>query len=187
MGRLTSRLLPLRANPIRCSALLEVVVGALVVFVMVWNIGTLPGRESLVPDWAKRFALFTRQEQKWDMFAPHPLILDGYYVMRGTLEDGRKVDVLPRTIGEVSFDKPANVAGMYEDQKWRKYLVNLTGDQFVPLRFWYASWQCRQWNDGDRLRPRLASMEIWFVVEPTPPPGGAFRCERRSIWQHKCL
>lgn len=187
LGRLTAVLLPLRPNPIRRSPALEAIVVALTLFVLAWNIGTLPGRENLMPDWARRFAVMTRLEQKWDMFAPHPLILDGYYVMRGTLTDGRPVDVLRHKVGEVPFDKPADVAGMYEDQKWRKYLVNLTGEQFAPLRFWYASWLCRQWNSGDALAPKLAVMDIWFVVEPTPPPGGEFTYERRPIWQHRCI
>lgn len=193
LGRLTKKLLVIRPNPIRRSRVLEAAFAVIVAVVMYWNITTIPGMEKYMPDWLTRIFLVTRLEQKWDMFAPTPLIYDGWYVVEGTLVDGRKVDMTNRgtgipELGPASFDKPADVASMYADQKWRKYLVNLTGEQFVPLRFWYASWVCRQWNSSDDPRlVKLASFQIWFVVEPTPPPGGEWRYERRELWNHRCL
>lgn len=186
LGTVTERLLPYRPVPVQPGLLNQALAAALLLFVAFINFDSLPSQKGILPGWLRDTMLITRLEQRWGMFAPHPLILDGYYVIPGTLGDGTKVDVFRGTLGEPGFEKPDDVAGTYRNQRWRKYLVNLTGEQYAPLRRWYAGWLCREWNDGSRAGAPLKSFEIYFVIEPTPPPGGTREGEIRPLWQHRC-
>ena len=162
-------------------------VAVLAVFVLILNIGGLRGFTWLVPEPVSHIATVLRLSQRWDMFAPQPLIYDGWYVIAGKLTDGRQVDVFRNEEVAPNFEKPRRIYAMYPDQKWRKYMVNLTVESFAPLRMWYAGWLCRRWNDDSEHTEKLEEFIIYFMVEPTPPPGEEFHIFERPMWHHRCL
>jgi hypothetical protein len=187
LGRVTRRLLPFRRYRFHTWDVTQGIVTVLLLFVLILNVGALQGNGGLVTEPLMRFALLTRLEQRWDMFAPQPLVYDGWYVVAGRLTDGRDVDVLAGAERPATRAKPDRVYAMYPDQKWRKYLVNLTGDEFTSLRLWYAGWLCRQWNEEGDHSALLNEFVIYFMVEPTPPPGGTTTATERPLWYHRCL
>lgn len=81
---------------------LEVAVGCLLVYVVLWNV-----RETNFKDWEP--VLLSRNcnaparilglDQNWSMFAPLPRTEDGWLVMEGTLRDGSTVNLW-------DFDQP---------------------------------------------------------------------------------
>jgi hypothetical protein len=59
------------------------------------------------------------------MFAPSPSKEDGWYVIPGNLQDGRRVDLMPITrddygMHRVSNEKPQDVPASYKNEHWRK-------------------------------------------------------------------
>jgi hypothetical protein len=47
-------------------------------------------------------------DRRWDMFAPHPVGVDGWYVVPGRLESGARVDAFHRS--PVTWDRPPDIA-----------------------------------------------------------------------------
>jgi len=185
LGTLTAPL-TFRDNTFRRRPAVEALCLLLLGYVLWWNVSTLPGHAAAMPDSLKDVALLTRLEQKWDMFAPTPLLDDGWYVMRGRLADGTVVDALNARPGEPSFDKPADVAGMYPSQLWRKYMVNLAGQGYSPLRPWFARWACQQWNLQAEPGQELRGLDIYYVIERTQPPGQPPYVHSEVLWQGAC-
>lgn len=185
LGKVTA-VFPFRTNAARRRPVAEAACLLLTAYVMWWNVAALPGYENAMPQPVKDFALMTRLEQKWDMFAPTPLLDDGWYVMRGMLSDGTIVDALNGPVGEPSLQKPADVAGMYPSQLWRKYMVNLAGQGYAPLRPWFARWACQQWNLAAPADGALRELQIIYVIERTMPPGEAPAMRSDTLWQGAC-
>lgn len=53
------------------------------------------------PGYPRPLMMLLGLNQKWDMFAPRPVVEDGWYVIDGTLRNGRHVDLF-RNGAEVS-------------------------------------------------------------------------------------
>lgn len=159
----------------RLSSAGSALVGALLVYTAVWNIyerfpavreaaplpkgWTIPGR-------------ITRLEQWWWMFAPQPMMNDGWYAMKGVLVDGSIVNLwepgkpLPET-------KPASVLNAYRNERWRRYLMSLWEPMYTPTLRECADWLKQRWNEqysgGDPER-KVKSVEIIYYLEETVPP-----------------
>ena len=128
----------------------RVVVTLLLIIVLVWD---TPGLSAaVVGDGPPAPA-----SDRWDMFAPDPLSIDGWYVVPGTLASGERIDAFHG--GPVTWDRPPNVARTYPTDRWRKYLANVYRGDADAADF--AGALCRRW-DGD-----LASLSVVYVVEQT--------------------
>lgn len=144
--------------------------GALAMFFLCyvtwWNLGTVSSRLAM-PDRYRWIGEATRTNQTWNMFAPSPLRDDGWFVMPGTLRNGRQVDVFRGGV-PVSFAKPsaAAIATQYENARWRKYLMNLYLAVESDYPFYYGRYVCRKWNEGRTADDpaRLDSFEIYFMM-----------------------
>jgi hypothetical protein len=158
-------------------------------YAFAWNV-----RELDVNRWSRwfpaRFNLigFTlRLDQKWTMFAPHPPLETGWYVIPAKLRGGGEVDLF-KGAGPVFYDKPEDVAATYLDQRWRKYWMNLHAKDHSAYRIHYGRYLCRSWNEQHSGPDVLESLEIVFVREFTPPPGHPKRSpDRILLWNHKCF
>ena len=116
---------------------------------------------------------------------PFPLTDDGWYVMPGTLRDGRAIDVM--TGNEVRWEKPLDVAAMYPNDRWRKYMMNVWSRANAGHRLYLGRYLCRQWNAGHRPAEQLLTFQIQFVLEPTVVPGEASRTRKVLLWDHHCF
>ncbi len=126
LGRLSARFLPERdVSNIEPSTLVNLVTIFFIGYVGLWNMKSVPRfGVDILPPWNKIGSIL-RIDQKWNMFAPYPLRMDGWYVMDGELSGGTKVDVLRRTVGQVSYDKPEVVSYMFKNARWRKFIMSL--------------------------------------------------------------
>ena len=164
----------------------------LTLFVVLWNIDT-PGADRLLTpiNW---IGWTMRLDQNFGMFAPAPLIEDGWYVMPAELTDGRTVDVFkdgPNLSGNVlypvSFSKPQDIAKTYPDQRWQKYLMNLTESDNSQYRLGYGQYLCRTWNAKHSGGETLQTFKILFMEEDTPPEGQPNPTPVPvTLWDHHC-
>jgi len=135
------------------------VVAVLLTLMLVWNAMTLgyvppPGGDDPVVD---------TREYRWDMFAPTPTRVDFRYVVPADLESGRQVDAFHG--GDVTWDRPPDLAAAYPSMRWYRHLKNLRSPGYAPLREPFADYLCRRWNrthdDG------MVRLTVTVVEEPT--------------------
>lgn len=156
-------------------------------YVGLWNLKSVPRFGiDITPPWNK-LASVIRVDQKWNMFAPYPLRIDGWYVIDGELANGTKVDVFRRTVGQVSFDKPEMVSKMFKNARWRKFIMSLYEKSKKKHRLFYGKYLCRSWNDTAVSDEKLQKFKIYFMKEKNVLPGVESKVEKLMIWQHDCF
>jgi hypothetical protein len=111
--------------------------------------------------------------QRWAMFAPHPMPIDGWHVITG-VRNGEPVNIWGTT-----ETKPEFVAATYPDSRWLAYLFRLGGGRYSRYRPALAEHLCRKYG--------LDSVSVVFMAEETPAPGRPLPPPRRSpIWVDAC-
>lgn len=164
---------------------------ALAAFFIVWIVGynltTLPAVDWTYPRWAMMPGELLRLEQRWSMFAPHPYRDDGWFVAPGQLEDGTEVDLLQDRIGEADWEKPEYLSQTYPSFRWRKYHRRLSRKKWQDLRLYYAQYLCRNWNRDAAQGERLKWLSLVFVRERTLPNYRPSKLKRIALWEHDCL
>jgi hypothetical protein len=148
------------------------IVAALLLYVAVWNFNQVSERlNGLLPPAWKVPAHVLALQQTWRMFAPFPLVDDGWYEMRGVLADGSVVNLwdlgqsLPRR-------RPENVAASYHNRRWRKYLLELRRS-WTPYIPQLADWLRRRWNEGPGSEASdrwVKHIEVIYHIEMTLSP-----------------
>lgn len=162
------------------------VIAGLMILVLFWNFSNVDQFSIERPSLVKDLGSATRINQKWSMFAPHPVRADGWIVAPGKLTDGTTVDV--RSGNPVSWIKPRHVAPTYENNRWRKYLINIKKDSQYEQRVYYGKYICREWFGGKGKRGEsLERFDLYFMLEHTQPPGEAPLTEKQLMWSHDCF
>ncbi|MBI1373402.1 MAG: hypothetical protein GC159_11790 [Phycisphaera sp.] len=170
----------------------NVVVTALMLYVFLWNLRGLPSKntDDLLPHSLDFVADALRLDQQWNMFAPYPIMDDGWLVITGTLADGSTVQLLGASGvecegGPVSWDKPDRVYVAYGDQRTRKHRMNLWLRSHSDYRPWYARYLRRVWNSRHDASQYIVRLNIYYMREDTPPPGKPFEpIEKVEVWEH---
>lgn len=144
----------------------------LIVYVAAWNIELLDDEQKL-PDWPESVrwpGLVTGLDQKWQMFAPNPIIDDGWFVVDAQLASGRSLDLM--TGKPPTFDKPDPLPTQGMNYRWRMYQKWLwqRRDELGVHRA-YARWICEQWQRQHDEEDAITDLRMYYVVERTPPPG----------------
>ena len=166
-------------HPIRNLA-----IAALIAYVFVLNLATIPNSGVPVSDNFRSLSVITGLDQLWNMFAPFPAKDDGWYFVPGTLRNGRQVDLF-RGGKEVSLGKPAYASLEYKNHRWRKY-IELMRKRAV-LQPVYAGYLCREWNRSHQASEMLDSLEIIYVLEWTQPVSEYSPIERQSLNRFNCF
>jgi hypothetical protein len=156
--------------------------------VFLWNIrGTnFAFWEKVFPRTANPVAMVFRLDQYWTMFAPTPLMEDGWFVLRAGLSDGSEVDLL-RDGAAVAWDKPALASAAYKDARWQKYLMNLWMTIHHTHRMPYGDYVARRWNDNHGGLSQVVAWQLWFVREMTQPDGTRGKPESILMAQREWL
>lgn len=156
--------------------------------VLLWNLANFdPKPIASVPGWMAKALVLVRLDQKWGMFAPKPLVEDGWYVFPGVLKDGTPADPYWQTMGAPTWEKPDMVSHNFADQRWRKYMMNLWLKGFKEHRLHYGRYLCRRWNNRDIPDDkRLSTFEMYFMMERTVGLKEAAP-EKILLWSHNCL
>ncbi len=158
----------------------------LLIYVVLMNIDTL-GKTQYISAQVQWIGSLTRLDQRFDMFAPTPLLEDGWYVFPGKLSDGTEIDVF-RNGAPVSYAKPKWGAYEYKDQRWQKYMMNLWSANLSQFREGYGKYLCREWNKTHTGEKQLMEYDMMFMVERTPAPGQPQSpVEPQTIWHHQCF
>ncbi|MFN8606316.1 MAG: HTTM domain-containing protein [Vulcanimicrobiota bacterium] len=105
-----------------------------------------------------------RLDQQWNMFAPRPLVEDGYYVIAVETQDGDWVNGWIVGPAGVSWDKPARVAAMYPNARWRKLMMNVCQEQ-------HKSWRQSLMSYLYSRQSKARALRLYFVEEKTLPDG----------------
>jgi hypothetical protein len=161
--------------------------GVLIVFVLFWNVTTVT--DLRVPSPLDDAGVYLGIGQKWDMFAPHPLNDDGWYVIPATLGDGRTVDVAGVLRGQtderpLSWRKPANVRDTYDGERWRKYLESLRL-RHRDAHLYLSRYICREWNRGRAAPERIDSLVVGYMAQRVHRDGHSIPA-LRPLWAHRC-
>lgn len=142
------------------------------VYVILWNLrgARIGGSARWLPQWSRPFGYVLNLRQYWTMFAPRPVLDDGWLVMEAVLADGSHVDLL-RGGRLVAFEKPALISAEFRDSKWQKAILNLWPEQFSPLRPVFGNYMAFQWNGCHSPAQQIRGWTLWFMREDTPPRG----------------
>ncbi len=155
-------------------------------YMLCWNIQSIPGVPTFITGGWMHIADLTRIDQRFNMFAPYPLLDDGWYVIPGILTDGREVDIF-KGGAPVSYTKPENVSVLYKNQRWQKYMMNLYQEDYSKYRLAYGQYLCRDWNRSHSGPDQLQTFKIIFMKERTllnyEPP----TVTPTTIWDHHCF
>ena len=189
LGRFTAVWLPYRSISVKLSDFFTVIVTALVIYMLFINLNNLPGSPlHKVPDPFGSLKQALRLNQRWDMFAPYPAKTDGWFVIRGELENDKLVDVYHGALEEPSWEKPEYISqDFYQDYRWRKYMLRLTANRYKDHVRYYGRYLCRLWNKTAAEGERLGQFKIYYNKLRTQPDYQARTLEKRMIWHHWCL
>jgi hypothetical protein len=163
------------AADFRLSKASGAIVSALLLYTAVWNLHELSPRFREAVHFPKGWSIpgrITRLEQWWWMFAPQPMMNDGWYVMKGVLKDGSIVNLWEP--GEpLPLTKPASVLETYRNERWRRYLMSLWEPMYTPTLRECAQWLEQRWNEqysGGKPERKVKNVEIIYYLEETLPP-----------------
>lgn len=157
----------------------KVVTSFCLLYSLGWNLRDLDGRkfEPYFPNAMIPLGHALRWEQYWGMFAPKPMLDDGWYVCAAKLADGEEVDLLRRGT-PVEWNKPAVVSQLFWDSRWQKYLSNLWTKRFETFRVPLLKYLSQEWNDSHGTLQRVTEVHLWYVIEMTNPDGSKDKTRR---------
>lgn len=161
------------------------VLALLLAYVALHNVASV--RPTLVlPEWPERALRWIGLEQKWLMFTPNVTRDDGWFVLPARLADGRIVDVSPHG-PEVRWQKPALLSADFASARWARYLHQLSFPiANGTLRRSYVRWLCRDWNQSHPPQEQLERVDMIFLLERSPAPGGSASVEPIRLASHEC-
>jgi hypothetical protein len=158
-------------------------------YILCWNLTTVSSLT--LPERTVPLGPFLGIDQYWGMFAPSPSKEDGWFVIPGDLQDGRKVDLMPITRDDygmhgVSFEKPRDIPATYKNEHWRKYLENIYNQDHADQRLYFGQYICRQWNSRHLGAESLDNFRIIYMREATLPDYQRSQPEKVNLWNHTC-
>lgn len=148
-----------------------------------FNIGSLEGRKTPLPDPVRNFGLFLKLNQSWNMFV-NPLRGDGWFVLPGKLVDGTEVDVWANAIKNVSYNKPERVNQLFKNYRWRKYYMNIRKKKFRKTRKYLGRWLCNRWNNTHPVP--LKSFRMYYMREETLLNTSKFPIKKLRTMSYTC-
>ncbi|WP_205500587.1 HTTM domain-containing protein [Rufibacter psychrotolerans] len=133
-----------------------------------WNLSTLNKPYFQMPSEFHWATLVPRLDQNWSMFAPNVFKEDGWYILEGTTNSNRKVD-LNQQGKEPDTAKPASVMSLFKNDRWRKYSENYL---FVPneyMRPYYCFYLLRRWNEEHPQPEQIKELNVIYMKEVSLP------------------
>ena len=154
----------------------ETLAGLSLLLVLLWNVHSLDSTDLELPRTIHTIAHISGLDQKWSMFAPFPLVDDGWYVAEGILKNGKSVELLRNQ--ELTWEKPGSVSTTYPSQRWRKYMINLYSKDFAGYRAPFLHYLAHKWNQNHRGPWEVEEIKLYYMLERTLPPQEEFKVEK---------
>jgi len=171
----------------RLNIPMSLIIGVVGISVFTWNLGTLNLKDFRNPAFLQTVTRATALWQSWNMFAPIPMRVDGWFVMDAQIRSGKHIDIL-NDKDQVSYARPKMLNDNYKNERWQKWLLNMWVEQKKPyLRSW-GGYYCKCWNEKYKnTNKELESFSIYFMKEMVPPPGQERApAQKISVWNHWC-
>ena len=149
----------------------------LLAYVLLWNARTVSFERvaTVFPRSMNLILEIPRLDQMWSMFAPYPLREDGWFVARAALSDGTEIDL----ITGVTPDERPPPGPPYANERWRKYLMNLSTSACANWREPALAALRRQWNAAHPdAQVVTAELRFW---RKTNCLGAAAECHPESF------
>jgi hypothetical protein len=149
-------------------------------------VGMLPGRRTAAGAFTSPFVRLMLLDQTWRMFAPYPSPVDGWFVIEGVTDGGRRIDIWNGG-GPATDEKPADFRRVFRNTQWGAYLTGLRPDRRRDYRPYFGRYLCRAWNERHQSRERVRLVAITYMVEVTPPPGSPpTGATPEVVWHQPC-
>jgi hypothetical protein len=183
---------PARRPAPRPSLGAEVLAGAALAWVLLWNVVTADAGwraawEAHPIGSAVAFpGLLLRLGQTWNMFAPAPSKETRWHVAVGVLADGRRVDLLRRRLEPPSLAKPASRAGYYPTARWERLFGSLGEFPYADAKSALGRYFCRSFPEWAPADARLSSVRLLVLREESRPGGAPTRHPPRRIATFRC-
>jgi hypothetical protein len=157
-------------------------------YVICRNIRTIDfdRHSSRFPYEMNKFGLLLRLDQYRNMFAPYPLLDDGWYVMIGTTYDREQINVYDPN-KPLPWEKPKDLYLTFPNDRRRKYLTNLWMRENAQHRTYYANYLCNRYNSTHKETvDKLQSVQLIFMLEQTRPFGQPLTVEQVDLGTFPC-
>ena len=177
----------------RASLATNLFAAACLIFVLAWNLSTVSA--ITVPEAAQPIGRFLGLTQRWVMFAPSPIKSTMWFIIPGTLKDGRQVDLLPsviydnpRLLEAISWGEPSDVRATFNrEERWRKYLESLSDESYSDVLLYFGQYICRHWNGTNAgTESELMTFDIVNLRELTTENDERGPIEQQILWSHIC-
>jgi hypothetical protein len=145
---------------------------------LAWNVAVLGRWTEAVPRPLSEVCRALRLDQSWRMFAPDPMVRDGWFVVSARLEDESLVDLL-REGAPLDWARPERF-GLGLSDRWKEWLM--TGREkpgHWPATARFLAWR---WNRDAPAERALVSLSVVYVEEVTLPGGQAAPPRRVYLW-----
>lgn len=155
----------------------DTVLLVLMTYVLLWNARTVSFERvaTIFPRAMNLILLIPRLDQMWSMFSPYPLREDGWFVARAALSNGTEIDLITGLIP----DEHQPPGPPYANERWRKYLMNLSTSEYAAWRQPALNALARQW-DARHPEAQVVSAELRFWRK-TNRLGVAAECHPESF------
>ena len=212
MGRLTGWIRPRPERRVR-QPLLWLRNGfllATLAYILLWNARIFHNKETFAPDSApgristtsaewidgrddgvdrRWYGRLMRVGQSWQMFAPYPPRIIGWYVVVGTLEDGTQIDLYRHVVfGEespaVSWDRPDRLVETFRGPRWRKYMISLRKKEKKDYRPLLCKYLAREWKREFGDAAPLELVELFVMEERIKAYEPNSEPKKRRLWYY---
>lgn len=132
-----------------------------------WNVNNLNNSFTFSTE-IRKAVVFFRLDQNWAMFAPYPLIDDGWYVIIAKTNDDEVISLFGVNEKTSLDKKPENYYNEFPNERWRKLMANLWFTNNHSYRERLLEYMCTDWNIKNSKKIR--EIDMYFMLEKTPPP-----------------
>lgn len=177
---------PVTLPPKRDIWLINAIALFLILYVFAWNMRTLNygAFAKYYPKHFNSIGRALRLEQTWNMFYI-PLKEDGWYVIPAELADGRVVDLF-QSGAPLSWEKPKLVSDTYIDQRWRKYLSNVSGLRTAVYLPDFARYLCGNWDRSHPPGEQVKNLQIVFMRNYILSGNKRSPTQKVVLWNESC-
>ena len=162
----------------------SVVCAAAIAFMVLDNVSSVVQRP-LLPREVHQLGRAIRLRQSWKMFV-RSTKARRWYVLEGTLENGKVVDLLSGVDAEPSADRPAHISDAFKNYRWRKFYGNVGDKRERIQRRAFANYLCRSGSADRPEGERLVHVTAYRFSEPADAPPGAKSPRRSTMFTKKC-
>ncbi|MBK03665.1 MAG: hypothetical protein CL920_18505 [Deltaproteobacteria bacterium] len=170
---------------------------ALCLVYIIWRNIAVCAPQLAPPTWISNIGYITGLKQQWTMFGPTSSKMDVWFVIPGRLKSGKVVDVSVwfnkgKDDAPVQFAKPKKLHLIWRTHRMSIYFW-MMARQIRDKQPWgrqhlrdLSSYLCRRWNREKKGLEALTALDVYMMLELTPPPGQAPTITKQWLHLQHC-